>query len=70
MAFKDAIKGTTLAPGHKELAKAAKSEEKRLNVMIDKDKHARFRLACMRNGKTITEVVDSLIDDYLLKHHE
>ncbi|TBW10022.1 DNA partition complex ParG [Azotobacter chroococcum subsp. isscasi] len=68
MALKDAAKGTTLEPSHKELARASKGEEKRLNVMIDKDKHTRFRLACMRNGKTITDVVDSLIDDYLLKH--
>jgi predicted HicB family RNase H-like nuclease len=54
----------------KILAKASKpvSEEKRLNVRLDAEKHERFRRACMRNESDMTTVIQEFIEQYVAKH--
>lgn len=47
---------------------AAKEPEKRLNVKLPESKHERFRLACMGQRTTMTDVVEKFIDEYLEKH--
>ncbi|WP_313715272.1 plasmid partition protein ParG [Atlantibacter hermannii] len=38
---------------------------KRVNVNFDEDKHTRFKAACVRNGTSITDVVNQLVDGWL-----
>ncbi|WP_175654053.1 plasmid partition protein ParG [Pseudomonas sp. Marseille-P9899] len=41
------------------------SDEKRLNVKLDAEKHELFRRACMRNEQTMTEAVLDFIERYI-----
>ncbi|BBI47286.1 MULTISPECIES: plasmid partition protein ParG [Pseudomonas syringae group] len=52
----------------RELEKASKAQEKRLNVNLDVSTHERFRIACMRNGRTMKEEVEQFVADYLKKN--
>ncbi|EAB4719022.1 DNA partition complex ParG [Salmonella enterica] len=38
---------------------------KRVNVNFDEDKHTRFKAACVRNGTSITDVINQLVDGWL-----
>lgn len=54
----------------KILAQASKpvTEEKRLNVRLDAEKHERFRRACMRNESDMTTEIQRFIDEYIAKN--
>lgn len=52
------------------IAQAAKEPEKRLNVKLGQSKHEAFRLACMKQGSTMTDEVEAFIDSYLEKYGE
>lgn len=38
---------------------------KRVNVNFDEEKHTRFKATCARNGTSITDVINQLVDDWL-----
>jgi len=38
---------------------------KRVNVNFDEDKHIRFKTACAKKGKSITDVINELVNDWL-----
>ncbi|MBW5840004.1 plasmid partition protein ParG [Yersinia enterocolitica] len=38
---------------------------KRVNVNFDEEKHTRFKAACAKNGTSITDVVNQLVDEWL-----
>lgn len=38
---------------------------KRVNVNFNEDKHTRFKAACVRNGTSITDVINQLVDNWL-----
>lgn len=38
---------------------------KRVNVNFDEYKHTRFKAACVRNGTSITDVINQLVDNWL-----
>lgn len=44
---------------------SASGKQKRVNVNFDEDKHTRFKAACARRGASITDVLSSLVDDWL-----
>lgn len=54
----------------KILAQASKpvTEEKRLNVRLDAEKHDKFRRACMRNESDMTTEIQRFIDEYIDKN--
>ncbi|WP_423241948.1 plasmid partition protein ParG [Pantoea agglomerans] len=35
------------------------------NVNFDEHKHTRFKAACVRNGTSITDVINQLVDGWL-----
>lgn len=49
------------------IAKAAKKPQTRLNVMVDQEEHKAFRLAAMKQGKTMSELITAYISDFLTK---
>lgn len=48
--------------------KAPAKEQKRLNVNIDADLHRRFKGAVVGQAKDMTEVLTSLMEDWLAKN--
>lgn len=44
---------------------SASGKQKRVNVNFDEDKHTRFKAACAKKGISITDVLSSLVDDWL-----
>lgn len=54
----------------KILAQASKpvTDEKRLNVRLNAEKHDRFRRACMRNESDMTTEIQRFIDEYIAKN--
>jgi len=38
---------------------------KRVNVNFDEDKHVRLKTACAKKGKSITDVINELVNDWL-----
>ena len=44
---------------------SASGKLKRVNVNFDEDKHTRFKAACAKRGISITDVLSSLVDDWL-----
>lgn len=46
-------------------APALSGKVKRVNVNFDEDKHTRFKAACVRNGTSITDVINQLVDGWL-----
>lgn len=41
---------------------------KRVNVNFDEEKHMRLKAACAKNGTSITDVINRLVDDWLREH--
>lgn len=50
--------------------KAPSKEQKRLNVNIDADLHRRFKGAVVGQAKDMTEVLTSLMEDWLAKNEK
>jgi len=48
-----------------QAAPPASGKQKRVNVNFDEDKHTRFKAACAKRGTSITDVLSSLVDDWL-----
>ncbi|EPZ2570084.1 plasmid partition protein ParG [Salmonella enterica subsp. enterica serovar Kiambu] len=46
-------------------APASSGKIKRVNVNFDEEKHTRFKAACAKNGTSITDVVNQLVDNWL-----
>ena len=44
---------------------SSSAKQKRVNVNFDEDKHTRFKAACAKRGISITDVLSSLVDDWL-----
>ncbi|PHM52078.1 plasmid partition protein ParG [Xenorhabdus sp. KK7.4] len=38
---------------------------KRVNVNFGEEKHKRFKAACVKNGTSITDLINKLVDDWL-----
>ena len=45
------------------------AKEKRLNVNLDANLHAAFRVAAVAQGKDMTTAVIELIEEYVRKHY-
>ncbi|MFU4120602.1 plasmid partition protein ParG [Pseudomonas aeruginosa] len=52
------------------IEQASREPEKRLNVKLPASVHERFRLACMSNHTTMTQAIESFIDEYLAQHSQ
>ncbi len=54
---------------HRDTAKVAKKAGKkpqtRMNIMVDSDKLKKFKIAAMKQGKTMSEVINGNIDLFL-----
>jgi hypothetical protein len=46
-------------------AKTGKKKQTRLNVMVDTDKQQEFKMTAMRQGKTMSEAINTFIDDFI-----
>jgi hypothetical protein len=42
------------------------TKTKRVNVNFEEDKHKRLKAACVKNETTITDVINKLVDNWLL----
>lgn len=51
--------------GHVQSSIDAMRETIRLNIDMDKDKHAAFKIMAIQKGKTMGAIVNSMVDDYL-----
>ncbi|HAU2961060.1 TPA: DNA partition complex ParG [Salmonella enterica subsp. diarizonae] len=47
------------------IASVPSGKIKRVNVNFNEDKHTRFKAACVRNGTSITDVINQLVDNWL-----
>ncbi|ECU9164088.1 TPA: plasmid partition protein ParG [Salmonella enterica] len=47
------------------IASVPSGKIKRVNVNFNEDKHTRFKAACVRNGASITDVINQLVDNWL-----
>jgi hypothetical protein len=45
--------------------RAAKKPQIRLNVMVEADKQREFKIATMKQGKTMSEAINTFIDDFI-----
>ncbi|CBA18932.1 partitioning protein ParB (plasmid) [Erwinia amylovora Ea644] len=58
---------------HRDLDKVVDSplpsgKSKRVNVNFNEEKHTRFKAACVKNGTSITDVINQLVDNWLTEH--
>jgi len=60
--------GHTHPEAERVIAKAAKKPQTRLNVMVDQEEHKAFRLAAMKQGKTMSDLITAYIKDFLSKN--
>ena len=44
------------------------TDEKRLNVKLNGDKHEQFRLSCEASGGTMSSVIEDYIDRYIVAY--
>ncbi|HDL7537420.1 plasmid partition protein ParG [Yersinia ruckeri] len=43
-------------------------KEKRIQVILDENKHTEFKMACLKNGTNITAVITELLDEWLAQN--
>jgi hypothetical protein len=54
--------------GHPDATTNAVRKVKRMNLIIDEEKHRKFKLATASQGQDMTAVILAFIDEYIKQH--